>query len=88
MTDEIIKNLGPLAAMAGTWGGEKGNDTAPSDDRGIEKTDYREQFIFEPLGPVNNHEQTLYGLRYSRAVWRLDTQNRLCGVLLFREGLR
>ncbi len=29
MTDEIIKNLGPLAALAGTWEGDKGDDTAP-----------------------------------------------------------
>ena len=29
MTDEIIKNLGPLAPLAGIWEGGKGNDTAP-----------------------------------------------------------
>ncbi len=74
MTDDIIKNLGPLAAMVGTWGGEKGTDAAPSPDRGKQDTNYLEQIILEPLGPINNHEQTLYGLRYSRAVWKSETQ--------------
>ena len=41
-------------------------------NREKQSTKYREQIILEPMGPVNNHEQTLYGLRYSRAVWRMD----------------
>jgi|TARA_B110000438_G_C15718813_1_gene608809 hypothetical protein len=72
MTEEIIKKLGPLSVLAGTWGGEKGNDDAPSPDRKKQTRKYREQIIGEPLGPINNHEQELYGLRYSRAVWRID----------------
>ena len=40
MTDEIIKNLGPLAPLAGIWEGEKGDDVAPSDDRGTETNKY------------------------------------------------
>ena len=27
--------------------------------------------VFEPLGPVNNHEQCLYGLRYKTTAWRI-----------------
>ena len=69
MTDEIIKNLGPLAPLAGTWEGDKGDDTAPSKDLGTHNTKFRERFTFEPLGPVNNHQQTLYGLRYNRTAW-------------------
>jgi hypothetical protein len=71
MTDEIIKNLGPLAPLAGIWEGDKGNDTAPSQDLGTKITPFRERFTFEPLGPVNNHQQALYGLRYNRTVWPL-----------------
>ncbi len=72
MTDEIIKNLGPLAPLAGIWEGDKGDDTAPSDNRAIETNKYRERITFEPMGPVNNHEQCLYGLRYSTTAWRLS----------------
>lgn len=69
MTDEIIKNLGPLAPLAGIWEGDKGDDTAPSDDRGTETNKFRERITFEPMGPVNNHEQKLYGLRYATTAW-------------------
>ena len=71
MTDDIIRKLGPLASLAGIWEGEKGVDTAPSGDRGTETNKFRERMTFDPFGPVNNHEQTLYGLRYSTTVWRL-----------------
>lgn len=71
MTDEIVRNLGPLASLAGIWEGEKGDDTAPSEDRGTETNKFRERMVYEPLGPVKNHEQVLYGLRYSTTAWRL-----------------
>lgn len=63
--------LGPLATLAGVWQGDRGDDTAPSDDRGKETNKFRERMTFEPIGPVDNHEQTLYGLRYSTMAWRL-----------------
>ena len=69
MSENIIKNLGPLAPLAGTWEGDKGNDTAPSKNLGTLDTPFRERFTFEPLGPVNNHQQELYGLRYNRTAW-------------------
>lgn len=75
MSDEIIKNLGPLAALAGVWEGEKGHDIAPSDDRGTEENRFRERLSFVPFGPVNNHEQTLWGLKYSTIAWRLGEEN-------------
>lgn len=64
--------LGPLAKLAGTWEGSKGDDTAPGDDRGTEKNLFRELFVFTAFGPANNHEQTLYGLNYVRTAWRLN----------------
>lgn len=70
MDKELAMNLGPLAVLAGIWEGSKGDDTAPSDDRGTEKNKFRERMIFEPLSPVKNHEQTLFGLRYSTTAWR------------------
>lgn len=68
---EIIKNLGPLATLAGTWEGVKGDDIAPSDDRQTENNKFREKLSFIPFGPVNNHEQELWGLKYSTMAWRL-----------------
>ena len=74
MTQETMENLGPLAALAGTWEGDKGDDTAPSDDRGTERNLFRERMTFEPMGPVDNHEQKLYGLRYSTVAFRLGEE--------------
>lgn len=70
-TAEILKNLGPLAALAGVWEGEKGDDVAPSDDRGTELNKFRERMTFVPFGPADNHEQRLFGLRYTTTAWRL-----------------
>lgn len=64
------KDFGPLAQLAGVWEGSEGDDTAPSDDRGTEKNFFREVMEFEPFGPVDNHEQKLYGLRYKTTAWR------------------
>ncbi len=71
MSDDILKKLGPLAALSGVWEGEVGQDVAPDDDRGTERNDFRERMVFDPFGPVENHEQVLYGLRYSTTAWRL-----------------
>jgi hypothetical protein len=68
---EIIENLGPLAALAGVFEGDRGVDEAPSAARDFEQTRFRERATFEPMGPVDNHEQTLFGLRYELAAWRL-----------------
>lgn len=71
MTDQLFEELGPLARLVGVWEGDKGDDVAPADDRGIESNKYRERLTFAPTGAVNNHEQTLYGLRYSTTAWRI-----------------
>jgi hypothetical protein len=68
---EIIEKLGPLKHLAGVWRGDKGDDTAPSDDRSVEKNYFREELRLEPFGPVNNHEQELYGLKYSTTIYRI-----------------
>ncbi len=63
--------LGPLAGLVGTWEGDKGHDLAPGDDRGTETNLYRERMTFTPIGRVDNHEQTLYGLRYATTAYRI-----------------
>jgi hypothetical protein len=75
MNLNILEYLGPLKALAGTWEGEKGEDKAPSDDRGTEENRYKERLVFEPFGPTINHEQVLYGLRYNTTAWRLGEQD-------------
>ena len=74
MSADSLKRLGPLASLAGIWEGDKGDDVAPSDDRGTEQNKFRERITLEPIAPVNNHEQTLYGLRYATMAWRIGEQ--------------
>jgi len=71
MDEKMIENLGPLRSLAGTWEGVTGDDTAPSDDRGTEKNKYRERMVLEPIKPVDNHEQHLFGLRYHTQAFRI-----------------
>jgi len=70
MSEEIISKLGPLAALAGNWEGDKGVDVSRVQSK-TKQTPYREKVTFEPLGPVKNGPQELYGLRYSMTAWRL-----------------
>ena len=67
--------LGPLGPLQGIWEGDKGNDLAPSDKPANNRQPitslYRERMVFEPTGRVDNHEQSLYGLRYSTRAWRI-----------------
>jgi len=73
-TDDILINLGPLAALAGIWEGDQGIDVAPSLS-GAVQTSYRERISFEPMGPVTNGPQTLYTLKYSTTAWPLDARD-------------
>ena len=68
MSEEIIKHLGPLAPLAGTWEGNKGTDTSRIHSKET-VTKYREKATFTPIGPVHNGPQELYGLRYSMTAW-------------------
>jgi hypothetical protein len=74
MTIEV-KLLGPLAALAGTWQGSVGDDTAPDGGRFPENTPFREQIVFTPIGPAVNHEQIVHVLSYTRSAWRLREDN-------------
>ena len=67
---DTLGNLGPLAALAGTWEGQ-GLDTHPVVE-GTEEEAYRERMVFEPIDPQANGPQLLYGLRYHLHVNKLD----------------
>ncbi|MBW1760946.1 MAG: FABP family protein [Deltaproteobacteria bacterium] len=76
MTDDNIRNLGPLAPFAGMWEGTSGVDIAPDDDRvTVERNEFSEHVVLEPIGLVQNHEQSLYGLRYAKTAWRLGAED-------------
>jgi len=64
----VLAGLGPLAPLAGVWEGDQGVDIAPGRD-GPVKTPFRERITFEPMGPVENGPQRLYGLRYATVAW-------------------
>ena len=71
-----IDELGPLAALQGVWEGAQGDDASPAADRTqIERNAFRERLEFEPTGLVENHTQSLYGLRYFRVAWRLEEED-------------
>ena len=74
MSDEIIENLGPLAPLAGTWESDQGVDTSRIKSKET-VTKYRERAVFEPVGPVNNGPQKLYGLRYAMTAWPLGSDD-------------
>jgi hypothetical protein len=67
---EMLAHLGPLSALAGTWEGNAGVDIAPAKN-GSKETHFRERMTFEPIGPVVNGPQILYGLRYTTIAWPL-----------------
>jgi len=71
---DVVKNLGPLAALAGTWEGDQGVDVSPGKNGSVE-TKYREKCTFEPLGPVVNGPQVLYALRYHMTAWPLGQES-------------
>jgi hypothetical protein len=67
---DTLENLGPLAALAGTWEGQ-GVDTHPVAEGSADEP-YRERIVFEPIDPQTNGPQLLYGLRYHVHVNTLD----------------
>jgi hypothetical protein len=91
MNLDVVKQLGPLAVLAGVWEGDKGADVSPSDDRGTEQNQFRERITFDSIGPVRNHEQVLHGLRYSTVARRIreaDPFHEEVGYWLWDPGER
>ena len=59
---DTLRNLGPLAPLAGVWEG-RGLDRHPVREGG-EDDAYVERMEFQPIDPQPNGPQLLYGLRY------------------------
>ncbi|MGH8265019.1 MAG: FABP family protein [Steroidobacteraceae bacterium] len=60
---QTLRNLGPLAPMAGLWEGKRGLDVNPKAE-GPEKQAYIERYELQPIDPQANGPQLFYGLRY------------------------
>jgi hypothetical protein len=69
-------DLGPLAALAGTWEGADGLDVAFNNESGkVKETPFRERVVLNPFGPVDNGAQCLFGLDYRMAAWRTGEED-------------
>ena len=66
-----LKNLGPLALMAGVWQGTRGLDVKPKAE-GAKKQAYVENITLQPIDPQTNGPQLLYGLRYHTHITKPD----------------
>jgi hypothetical protein len=60
---DTLKNLGPLAPLAGIWEGKRGLDVHLGAE-GSKKDAYLERYELQPIDPQLNGPQLLYGLRY------------------------
>ena len=60
---DTLRNLGPLAPMAGIWEGTRGLDVKPKAD-GPRKQAFVERMELQPIDPQTNGPQVYYGLRY------------------------
>lgn len=68
---DTLKNLGPLAGMAGVWQGTRGLDVKPKAE-GPKKQAYVERIELQPIDPQTNGPQVFYGLRYHTHVTKPD----------------
>ena len=64
---DTLRNLGPLAGLAGVWEGPRGIDTHPVAG-GPEEEFYVERYEAQPIDPQTNGPQLLYGLRYQTLI--------------------
>jgi len=69
-----LRNLGPLAGMAGIWTGQRGLDVKPKAE-GPKKQAYTERYELQPIDPQTNGPQLFYGLRYHQHVVKPEQVN-------------
>ena len=58
-----LRNLGPLAPLAGIWEGRRGLDVHPAEE-GTEQNAFLERYELQPIDGQTNGPQLYYGLRY------------------------
>lgn len=68
---QTLRNLGPLAPMAGIWEGRRGVDVHPAAE-GTEENIYIERIELQPIDAQTNGPQLFYGLRYHTRIVKPD----------------
>ena len=68
---DTLANLGPLRRLAGVWQGTRGLDVKPKAD-GPRRQAFVERIELQPIDPVTNGPQLMYGLRYHTHVTKPD----------------
>lgn len=68
---DTLACLGPLRALAGVWTGTRGLDVKPKAE-GPKKQAFVERIELQPVDPVTNGPQLLYGLRYHTHITKPD----------------
>jgi hypothetical protein len=66
-----LRNLGPLAPLAGIWEGKGGVDVHPAAE-GTEENQYIEHYELQPIDAQTNGPQMYYGLRYHTRIVKPD----------------
>ncbi len=66
---DTLRNLGPLAPLAGIWEGAIGRDVHANAE-GSKEEGFLERYELQPIDPQLNGPQLLYGLRYWTHVLR------------------
>ncbi len=70
------EQFGPLAALIGTWEGDKGiNVSYDYDKKEIIETPYTETAVFNIVGDVTNGNQTLWVIDYTTAAKRIGEED-------------
>ena len=68
---DTLRNLGPLAPLAGIWEGKEGVDVHPAAE-GTEENRYIERYELQPIDAQTNGPQMYYGLRYHTRIVKPD----------------
>jgi len=87
---DTLANLGPLRPLAGIWQGTRGLDVKPKAE-GPKKQAYVERIELQPIDPVTNGPQLLYGLRYYTHITKPDnvkTYHEQVGYWLWEPATR
>ena len=66
-----LRNLGPLAPLAGIWEGRRGLDVHPAEE-GTEENIFIERYELQPIDAQTNGPQLYYGLRYHTRIVKPD----------------
>ena len=85
---DTLANLGPLARLAGTWEGVRGDDRHPGLG-GTEQAVFIERYQLDPIDFQTNGPQLFYGLRYHthiNEVGKLETFHDQVGYWLWEPA--